>query len=183
MPKCLESILDDQPQSDTDTFNAVLKKFGEDVQLSIAIEEMSELSIEMFNMLSIGGAKESDYLGELADVIICLRQYGLMIYNIRGGCEMDCICGSISDCMENMIESNSVNIQLGGVILQRLIRATIRTRRVYGRWRIQTIGVENEFIRAVAVITLLRNQLTSINRSALDGYIAAKMDRLANMVG
>lgn len=62
-----------------DTFNAAIDKWGEEMQLTVAIEEMSELTKEICKHFR--GEKNLDAISEeMADVTIMLEQM-MLIYN------------------------------------------------------------------------------------------------------
>lgn len=70
----------------TKTYTQLFKKYGEIVQLVVAIEELSELQKELCKDLR-GKGKRENIIEEYADVKIMLEQLYL-IYNIED-CEID----------------------------------------------------------------------------------------------
>ena len=65
-------------ESDKIVFRDAIKKYGEKLQLTVAIEELSELQKEICKVLRGNGSKEN-LTEEIADVYIMLEQLKLII--------------------------------------------------------------------------------------------------------
>lgn len=67
--------------TDSETYEKALKHFGVDAQRLKAIEEMSELSVEIAKMLNGYDVPETRYLSELIDAQLLINQ---LVHNELG---------------------------------------------------------------------------------------------------